>query len=379
MTLYLMSVATVFHLYVYWKLRAAFGSGRWSLFFFGTLAFFIVLPLTRYYELFDSNRFFEITFALTITEYIIVGMICTVLVLTDILRIILCLWDKARKTNAESLFSPRIAAVFSLAFVSCIVVYGYYEAWNVRKVHIVISSHKLPENTERLRVVQISDIHIGGVYPIRHLERVMEMVRAAEPDIFVVTGDLVDGNMTHRSREAKLISAHGAKYGSFAIAGNHEHIAGLDQAFDFFERCGLTFLDDQMTETAGITIIGLDDMTTFWPFRQQTPQDRFVLLLKHRQNVMKSSLGKFDLQLCGHTHGGQIWPLGFLHQKLQGYTQGLSKTGESFVYVSNGTGYWAPPIRFLTPPEVTVIDIVNPEKGLNPFPMTNSNAKHITS
>ena len=357
MILYYMGFAAVFHLYVYWKLRVAFGPGRWSLFFFGAFAFFVIVPLTRYFELIGDSRLFEIIFALAITEYVIVGMICTVFVLTEILKIILYLWDKARKTHTESLITPRRAAMFSLAFVSCVVVYGYYEAWNVRKIHIVIPSHKLPESTERLRIVQISDVHIGGIYPIRHLERVMEMVRTAEPDIFIVTGDLVDGNMTYRSREAELIAAHSARYGAFAVVGNHEYHAGFNQAIDFIELSGLTLLYDQMADVAGITIVGLDDLTTVWPFHLRVPQDRFVLLLKHRQSVMKTSLGKFDLQLSGHTHGGQLWPIGLLQPILQGYTQGLSKVGDSFVYVSNGTGYWAAPLRFFAPPEVTVIDI----------------------
>ena len=358
MIFYLIGFAAAFHLYVYWKLRVAFGPGRWGLFFFGTFALFVAIPLTRYYGLSGDGRLFEVLFAMTITEYIIVGMLCTVLVLTEILKGVLCLWDKVRKTNAESFVTPRRAALFSLTVVFCIVLYGYYEAWNVREVHLVISSSKLPESAKPLRVVQISDIHIGGVYPTRHLERVMAMVRATEPDIFVVTGDLVDGNMEYRSRESELIAAHGAKFGAFAIVGNHEYYSGFDQALGFIEQSGLTLLYDEMMETASITVVGLDDLIEVWPFDLKVPQDNFVLLLKHRPNVMKTSRGKFDLQLSGHTHGGQLWPLRLMSQRLRGYVQGLSKNADSLVYVSNGTGYWAAPLRLFTPPEVTVIDLV---------------------
>jgi predicted MPP superfamily phosphohydrolase len=354
---YIIGFASAFHLYVYLKLRVAFGPGRWSLFFFGVFAFFASAQLARYFGILGDGRFFEVVFALAITEYVIVGMLCAVLVLTEILKIVLCLWDKAKKTRSELFVTPRRAAVFSLVFVFCIVVYGYNEAWNVKEVHLVIPSAKLPENVKRLRVVQISDVHIGGVYPTRHLERVMSMVRAVEPDIFVVTGDLFDGDMSYRSREAGLISTNGAKYGAFAIFGNHEYYALFDQAF--MEQCGLTLLCDQMTEIAGIAIVGLDDFSMTWPSNLKTLQDSFVLLLKHRPHVLESSQGKFDLQLSGHTHGGQLWPLGLLPQKVQGYVQGLSKDGESFVYVSNGTGYWAAPLRLFTPPEVTVIDLIH--------------------
>ena len=313
----------------------------------------------RYFELAGDEHFFEILFALAITEYVIVGMLCTVLVLTEFLKTVLWLWDKARNSRAESFVTPRRAALFSMTVVFCIVFYGYFEAQDVRGVHIVIQSHKIPESAKRIRVVQISDVHIGGIYPVRHLERVMAIVRAAEPDIFVVTGDLVDGNMSHRSREAELLATNGAKYGAFAVAGNHEHYAWFDQSRDFMEQSGLTLLYDQMTETAGITIVGLDDVTMLWPFDLKVPQDRFVLLLKHSPNVLKTSQGRFDLQLSGHTHGGQLWPLG-LAQKRKGFVQGLSKNGDSFVYVSNGTGYWAAPLRLFTPPEVTLIDLVHP-------------------
>ena len=358
MIFYLMGFAVAFHIYVYWKFRVAFGPGWWRLFFFGTYAIFVITPVVRYYEIFGEGRLLEILFALTITEYIIVGMLCTVLVVTEILKSVLCLWDKVRKTHAESFITPRRTAVFSMAFVFCIVLYGYYEAWNVKEVRLVIPSPKLPKSAKPLRVVQISDVHIGRLYPTRHLERVMAMVRAAEPDIFVVTGDLVDSNMSYRNREAELIAANDAKYGAFAIVGNHEYSNGFEQSLDFIEKCGLTLLYDQMTESEGITIVGLDDLAEVWPFELKVPQDRFVLLLKHRPQVLKTSRGRFDLQLSGHTHGGQLWPLGLLSQKLQGYVQGLSKDGESFVYVSNGTGYWAAPLRFFTPPEVTVIDLV---------------------
>ena len=358
MFFHFLSLAAAIHIYVYWKLRTAFGSGWWRLFFFAMFVLFFVISLARYFGLYGGGCLFEILFALTITEYVIAGMLCTILILSDILKIVLWLWDKAKKTNTESFVTPRRAAVFSLTFVFCIVLYGYYEVWNVREVHLVIPSLKLPESAKPLRVVQISDIHIGRLYPTRHLERVMAMVRAAEPDIFVVTGDLVDGNMSRRSREAELIAAHGARYGAFAVLGNHEYYNGLNQALDFIEQSGLTLLYDQMTETAGITIVGLDDLTEVWPFDLKAPQDRFVLLLKHRQNVIKTSRNKFDLQLSGHTHGGQLWPLVHIHQKLHGYIQGLSKNGESFVYVSNGTGYWGAPLRLFTPPEVTVIDLI---------------------
>jgi predicted MPP superfamily phosphohydrolase len=322
-------------------------------------AAFNLFPIARYFELIEGGRFAEIFFALTVTEYVIVGMISTVTVVMDVLKMLLFLWDRIAKTRAEDFVTPRRVVTFSLGIVFCIVLWALYEAWDLQEVHVVISTRKLPQNTERVRIVQVSDIHLGGLYHIARLERTMEMVRAAKPDIFVVTGDLVDGNMALRNAEAELISNHGAKYGAFAIIGNHEYYNGLEQSMEFIERAGLTILYDQAAEAADIVIVGLDDLTTVWPADLTAFGDRFVLLLRHRPHIIKTSRGKFDLQLSGHTHGGQLWPLGPLSQRRQGYVQGLSKQDDSYVYVSNGTGFWGPPMRLFTPPEVTVIDLTS--------------------
>ncbi|MDR3265769.1 MAG: metallophosphoesterase [Synergistaceae bacterium] len=352
-----MGCAAAFHAYLWWRLYQGFGAGRWMWGYFAVVATFILFPVARYHEIVGDGRVPEIFFALTITDYVIAGMICSLLVLMEILKLGLFLWDRAAKTHKEDFLTSRRAVTLSVVVVFCSVIYGFYEAWDVREVNFSVHSSKLPRNVESLRIVQISDIHLGGLYSIGHLRRVMEMVRAAKPDIFVVTGDLVDGNMASRGAEAALIADHGAKYGAFAIVGNHEYYNGLEQAVEFMERAGLTVLYDRMVDVAGIAIVGLDDLTTVWPAEVTSPRDSFVLLLRHRPHVIKTSRGKFDLQLSGHTHGGQLWPLGLLSQRVHGYVQGLSKQGESYVYVSNGTGFWGPPMRLLTPPEVTVIDL----------------------
>jgi predicted MPP superfamily phosphohydrolase len=321
------------------------------------VAAFTLFPIARYYEMAGTGRFVEIFFALTITEYVIMGMMASMIVAAEILKVVLSLWDRVAGTHAEDFVTPRRIVTLPLAIVLCVVVYSFYEAWDLREVHLVIPAPKLPQDVERLRIVQISDIHLGGVYPAGHLRRVMEMVRAASPDIFVVTGDLVDGNMAGRGAEAGLVSDHEARYGAFGVIGNHEHYSGLEESIEFMEQAGLTVLYDQAVSVAGITIVGLDDLTRVWPPGLKTPPDRFVLLLRHRPDVIKTSRGKFDMQLSGHTHGGQLWPLGLVSQRMQGYVQGLSKQDGSYVYVSNGTGFWGPPMRFFAPPEVTVIDL----------------------
>jgi predicted MPP superfamily phosphohydrolase len=355
------------HFYVYWKFRPCFtkrGFPIGSLVYFVYATFITAFPLALRFSLADEGaRSSEILFALTITDFVVVGMTVAVLVFVDVVKIFLNLWDQHAKTKIESSITARRSAVFTLAVVLCGVFYGFYEVWDVRRVDIVITTEKLPTGMDRLRIVQVSDVHIGGLYWAGHLERVMKIVRDASPDIFVMTGDLVDGNMEYRSRESDLVASHGAKYGSFAVTGNHEYYYGIDQAVRFIERSGLTLLDGQAAEAAGIVVVGLDDFTERWPQRLEIPDDRFVILLKHKPGIPEGGFNKFDLQLSGHTHGGQIWVFNYAMQRRYESTQGLEKQGKSYVYVSNGAGFWGPPMRILAAPEVTVIDLVREESA----------------
>ena len=352
----------VLHCYVYWKIRVLFAGHMraWTFVYFSVCAFLLGFPLMLANELaFDPEaRYSEVIFALSVTDYVVVAMMSSYLTLADMLRICLGLWDRRHKTDLESGISARRAAVFSIAAVALTVIYGCFEALNVRRVDISIPSDKLPPGVERLRITQVSDVHIGGIYYTSHLERIMRIVRETEPDIFVVTGDLVDGNMEWRTRESELIASHGAKYGGFAVTGNHEYYHELGQAISFIKQSGLTLLENEAAAAGGITIVGMDDHMTIWPPTLEVSNDRFVLLLKHHPQVPRNAEGKFDLQLCGHTHGGQIWLCNLAMRRVYGMPQGLSRQSGGIVYVSNGAGFWGPPLRIFAPPEVTVFDIV---------------------
>jgi predicted MPP superfamily phosphohydrolase len=352
----------VMHCYVCWRFALCFqGLGRkiFSAAYFGGISVFLAFILLRYYDRIDSGaRISEIMFGLSITDFVLVSMTASFLAVADVLKICLGLWDRFRKTNLEARITPKRAAVFTLAAVVIVFAYGYFEAWNVREVNITIKTDKLPDETERLRIVQISDIHLGGIYRASRLERVMQIVRSAEPDILVVTGDLVDGNMEYRRRESKILSSHGARYGAFAVTGNQEYYDNLDDAKKFIADSGFTLLDDEKINVAGISITGLDDGTSIVIPRLYPTEGRFSVVLKHHPQIPKLNSGEFDLQISGHTHGGQIWLCRPAMERAYGVKQGLSRNGGGYVYVSNGAGFWGPPIRILAPPEVTVFDLV---------------------
>jgi len=160
-----------------------------------------------------------------------------------------------------------------------------------------------------------------------------------------------------------------ARYGKFAITGNHEYYAGLDKALAFTRACGFTLLRGAAVSSGVINIAGVNDPTGVQmklekPVSEKAllaslPRHKFTLFLKHRPVFSKEAAGLFDLQLSGHTHKGQIWPFTYLSALTYPLNAGrFDRADGSILYVSRGTGTWGPPIRFLSPPEVTVIELV---------------------
>jgi predicted MPP superfamily phosphohydrolase len=260
----------------------------------------------------------------------------------------------------------KILVVFILT--SVMFCHGYFEAKDIRVVEIFIQTEKLPSDTDSIRIVQISDLHIGKIFCPKQLIKTMEIVGAVSPDLIVLTGDIVDIDLREDEYLAKILGGVAVTLGKFAVTGNHEHYAGLDQAVGFMSRAGYRVLRSDWYDLGPLVIAGVDDPgrsvvskeNEGYSLLSSLPaemRNKFILFLKHQPHVHEDTTGLFDLQLSGHTHGGQIWPLGYLVSFLHGISQGLSVNENSFLYVSNGTGYWGPPIRFFTPPEVTIINV----------------------
>ncbi len=210
--------------------------------------------------------------------------------------------------------------------------FAYYEAYHPRLVNLSLSTSKMPPGRESLRIVQLTDVHLSGFIGHEELARVVEMVKGAKPDILVVTGDLVDGDISQRGGEADLLATIKPPYGSYAVLGNHELYRGTRNSLDFYQRAGLRLLRGEAVATAGIVIAGVDDEAFGDSGNQKAPvqllrayaQDpRFMLFLKHRPRLTPGTAGLFDLQLSGHTHGGQIWPGHYLIKRANGVVSGL--------------------------------------------------------
>ena len=266
------------------------------------------------------------------------------------------------------------AVTFGLSvFLSAsLVVYGYMDAQRIRVKTLQIPVQQALPGEGKLRIVQISDVHVGIIIRNDRLTPILEKIREAKPDILVSTGDLLDGELDNIMTDAKRFAAIPAPVGKFAVLGNHEYYAGVSRSIEFTETAGFQLLRDDVTQAAGITIFGEDDITGRKP--GSTPksaafqkalaekQNGFVLLLKHQPHIRETE--NFNLQLSGHTHGGQLFPFGFIVKLFFPRTYGLhTLAGNKLLYISRGTGTWGPPVRIFAPPEITVIDLIG-EKPL---------------
>jgi predicted MPP superfamily phosphohydrolase len=267
------------------------------------------------------------------------------------------------------LLSPRTSFLASLGLALAICAYGYYEAANIVTERVRIETSKLPVGTERLTIVQISDVHLGLICRSSRLERILTLVRQAKPDIFISTGDLVDAQINHLTGLSGLLRGVTSTYGNYAITGNHEYYAGLARALAFTRESGFTVLRNEAAAVGPITIAGVDDRTAVQlglakPVAEEEllgklQRGRFTVFLKHQPRIEQSSIGLFDLQMSGHTHKGQIFPFSFLTKLTFPMIAGDYDLGKgSLLHVNRGTGTWGPPIRFLAPPEITVYELV---------------------
>jgi len=275
-------------------------------------------------------------------------------------------------STARLLLTGKKAFLTLLLLGLALGLWAMVEAWRIRLEHLEITTAKLPLQLHQLKVVQISDLHLGLIVGEQRLERVLFLIREAEPDLLVCTGDLVDAQMDNLNHLASLLDRVKPPFGKFAVLGNHEFYAGIDQSERFLRLAGFTILRGTRDLPGGLfAVVGVDDPAALYrPSGSLTPEEQeaaalaapgsrpFTLLLKHRPSVRTESLGQYDLQLSGHAHKGQIFPFTLVTRLWFPRQDGLYRLeGGSLLYVSRGTGTWGPPMRFLAPPEVTLITV----------------------
>ena len=270
---------------------------------------------------------------------------------------------------------PKDEDVFTASILISViaVLYGYVRAKIIDTESLVIKTSKIPKEIGRLTIVQLSDIHLGLIVRKKRLERILKKVTAADPDILISTGDLVDGQINKLAGLDEPLRNIRPRYGKFAITGNHEYFAGLRTALEFTEKAGFRILRGEAVTIPGLlNIAGIDDPAgDYYGTRKNIREEKlltnlsahlFTLLLKHEPDVAKESLGLFDLQLSGHTHKGQIFPFNLVTRIRFPFISGYySLEKSSSLYVSRGAGTWGPPVRLFAPPEITVICLIHSE------------------
>ena len=270
--------------------------------------------------------------------------------------------------SKENLLLKNIFFSLAVLLSFIFVVYGFFDAQRIRVKRLEIHTDKILPNNGKIRIVQISDVHIGLIIRDKRLKIIMDRVKEEKPDILVSTGDLLDGELSYVMPEAKQLAEIKPMYGKYAIPGNHEYYAGIEEAMEFTKSAGFEILRDENRQVAGINIIGRDDITGrklglvqnsphLSELLPAKPSDEFIILLKHQPDIHEDA--NFNLQLSGHTHNGQIFPFMLVTRLFFPKNYGYFKLGENkSVYVTSGAGTWGPPVRFFAPPEITVIDLI---------------------
>lgn len=372
------------HLFVYFRLRSAVGPGwRWTfLFLLLSLAMVAGSHLLWILDLGEMPRLHKVLACMGYTWMAFIFLVFSIFLALDLLRIVLWIVDSLFSSGFGGLLaSSGLRSTLAVGGALAICILGWYGAQNIQTVHLTLPTAKLPGGIDRVRIAQLSDIHLGWIVQEERLASMLNAVRTAQPDMLVITGDLVDGDMQLFEAEAELFRQLRLPLGIFAVTGNHEYYAGVDQALAFMKSAGMRVLRNEALRVGGIVLAGVDDRTASrfgYSLRPEEeilknlPASRYVVLLKHQPSIGPASAGLFDLQLSGHTHGGQIWPFYWATRMVYSYASGLravlpsGESGQAFagskresrIYVNQGAGTWGPPIRFLTPPELTVIDIV---------------------
>lgn len=290
-------------------------------------------------------------------------------ILIDIYQLILFLLSKFSLQGITAL-NPgnKVSFLFAVVVSLGIIIYGSFEAKDLKAETVSLKTSKLPPGVNELKIVQISDIHFSVINGVSLARKIVERIDRLKPDIIVSTGDLTDRGLNEKERVEELFRNLKAPYGKFAVTGNHEFYTGINEAIGFTEKAGFRMLRNEGIQVADIVnMVGVDDPAAKrLGIEMNVPEseilgrfsnDKLTILLKHRPLIDEESEGLFDLQLSGHLHKGQIFPFSLITSLLFPYHDGLYKLkGHSYLYVSRGTGTWGPPVRFLSRPEITVIE-----------------------
>ena len=243
-----------------------------------------------------------------------------------------------------------------------------------RIVSVDVPLANLPPALQGFLIAQISDVHVGSTIKLKYVDAIVDAVNGLEADLIALTGDLVDGSVHELARHIAPFARLRARHGAFLVTGNHEYYSGERAWTAEFRRLGLHVLLNEHVvvshEGAPLVVAGVTDFSAhhFNPAQRSDPSAALsgappdagakILLAHQPRTAPAAATAGFDLQLSGHTHGGQFWPWNLFVRFQQPFTAGLHRLNHLWVYISRGTGYWGPPNRFGAPSEITLLRLV---------------------
>ncbi len=299
------------------------------------------------------------------------GFFSTLFVLTVIRDVVLLAALAFVASRATLEMSSAWIAVIGASLATAI---GALVARHPRLVEIEIPIDDLPPALNGFSIAQISDVHVGATIRRGFVERLVTRVNALKADLIAITGDLVDGSVLQLSQHTAPLASLTARHGTYFVTGNHEYYSGEREWTREIERLGLIVLKNRHVvldhDGASLVLAGVNDVGAhhFDPAQRSDPAAALrgapanagakILLAHQPSSAGAAQSAGFDVQLSGHTHGGQFWPWNHFIRYFQPFTAGLHRLQNLWVYVNRGTGYWGPPNRFGVPSEITRIRLV---------------------
>ncbi|MCF2529640.1 metallophosphoesterase [Yinghuangia soli] len=271
---------------------------------------------------------------------------------------------------SRRLFVARTVAVGAAAVAAGTVGYGTYGVLRgptTKRVTVPLA--KLPRSAHGFRIAVVSDIHLSPVLGRAHAQRVVDAVNRTNADLVTIVGDMVDGSVENLGSAAEPLRGLQSRYGTFFVTGNHEYFSGAAPWVEHVRQLGMHPLENARVEMPGFDLAGVNDFAgedegqgpDFVRALGDRDRSRTSVLLAHQPVAIHDAV-KFgvDLQLSGHTHGGQLWPGNFIAELDNPTVAGLERYGDTQLYVTRGAGAWGPPVRVGAPSDITVVQLASP-------------------
>ncbi|MEU4156295.1 metallophosphoesterase [Actinoplanes sp. NPDC026670] len=274
---------------------------------------------------------------------------------------------EAKRGVERRLLLARGTAIFAGLTAAGITGYGVKTATSAPQIdRFQMPMAKLPRAMDGTRIAVVSDIHIGPLTGVNHAQRIVQVINSVNADLVCVVGDLVDGSVAELGRFAAPLAGIESRHGAFFVTGNHEYYSGAEEWVEEVARLGIKPLRNERVAINGLDLAGVNDLSgaeqgdapDFARALGDRDTARPVVLMAH-QPVAAVDAAPYgvDLQVSGHTHGGQMAPFNLLVKLQQPVVSGFGKVDGVPVYVTNGAGFWGPPVRVGAPPQVTVIEL----------------------